>query len=160
MSRLKKIIRFQKSRHRWDLEKLYAQRQRMQDTLEEKLCAIECESGNAEVQWNNIKECMLDTISDSVGKVEKRARKPWITQEDRYTFLIISHSVLLIMKNVSDKSCVKTRNTHFMCSDSFKNRAVYEIMWKILWSRTGHRQYGASALHAGYLRLQTHTHNM
>jgi len=33
------------------------------------------------VQWNNIKECMPDTISDLVGKVEKRARKPWITQE-------------------------------------------------------------------------------
>ena len=25
--------------------------------------------------------CMLDTISDLVGKVEKRARKPWVTQE-------------------------------------------------------------------------------
>jgi type I site-specific restriction endonuclease len=24
---------------------------------------------------------MLDTISDFVGKVEKRARKPWVTQE-------------------------------------------------------------------------------
>ena len=24
---------------------------------------------------------MLDTISDLVGKIEKRARKPWITQE-------------------------------------------------------------------------------
>jgi len=59
------------------LEKLYAQRQRVQDTLEEKLC----ESGNAEVQWKNIKECMLDTISDLVGKVENKARKPWITQE-------------------------------------------------------------------------------
>ena len=80
-TRLKKIIRFQKSRPRWDLEKLYARRQRVQDTLEEKLCAIECESGNAEVQWNNIKECMLHSISDLVGKVEKRARKPWITQE-------------------------------------------------------------------------------
>jgi hypothetical protein len=40
-----------------------------------------CESGNMEVQCNNIKECALDTISDLVGKVEKRARKPWITQE-------------------------------------------------------------------------------
>ena len=66
---------------RWDLEKLYAQRQRMQDTLEEKLCSTECESGNAEVNLNNIKECILDTINDLVGKVEKRARKPWITQE-------------------------------------------------------------------------------
>ena len=78
---MKKIIRFQKRRPQWDLEKLYAQRQRVQDTLEEKLGAIGCESGNVEVQWNNIKECVLDTISDLVGKVEKRARKPWITQE-------------------------------------------------------------------------------
>ena len=53
----------------------------MQNILEEKLGAIECESGNAEVQWKNIKECVLDTISDLVGRVEKRARKPWITQE-------------------------------------------------------------------------------
>jgi len=53
----------------------------VQDTLEEKLSAIECESGNAEVQLKNIKECVLDTISDLAGKVEKRARRPWITQE-------------------------------------------------------------------------------
>jgi type I site-specific restriction endonuclease len=33
------------------------------------------------VQWNNIKECVSDTLSDLVGKVQKRARKPWITQE-------------------------------------------------------------------------------
>ena len=62
-------------------EKLYTERQRVQDTLEEKLCAIGCDSGNVEVQWNNIKGCVLDTISDLVGKVEKRARELWITQE-------------------------------------------------------------------------------
>jgi len=32
------------------------------------------------VQYN-IKGCVLDTVSDLVGRVEKRARKPWITQE-------------------------------------------------------------------------------
>jgi len=53
----------------------------VQDTLEEKLGAIGCDSGNVELQWNNIKEWVLGTISDLVGKVEKRARKPWITQE-------------------------------------------------------------------------------
>ena len=53
----------------------------MQDTLEEKLIAIECETGNLKIRWNNIKECVLDTISDLVGKVKKRARKPQITQE-------------------------------------------------------------------------------
>jgi len=53
----------------------------VQDTLEEKLGATGCESGNVEVQWNNIQECVLDTVSDLFGKVEKRARKPWITHE-------------------------------------------------------------------------------
>jgi len=46
---------------------------RVKDTLEEKLVAISCKSGN------NIKECVLDTICDLVGSVEKRARKLWIT---------------------------------------------------------------------------------
>jgi len=50
-TRLKKIIRFQKRRPHWDLEKLNVQRQRVQDTLEEKLGAIGCDSGNVEVQW-------------------------------------------------------------------------------------------------------------
>ena len=63
------------------MEKLYAQRQRVQDALEEKVGAIGCDSGNVKVQWNNVKECVLDTVSDLVGKVETRARKPWITQE-------------------------------------------------------------------------------
>jgi hypothetical protein len=57
-TRLKKIIRFQKRRSQRDLEKLCAQRQRVQDTVEEKLCAIGCEYWNVEVEWNNIKRCV------------------------------------------------------------------------------------------------------
>jgi hypothetical protein len=53
----------------------------VQDTLDEKLGAIGCGSRNVEVQWYNIKECLLDTISDLVGRVQKNARKPWIAQE-------------------------------------------------------------------------------
>jgi oligoendopeptidase F len=41
-------------RQRWDLEKLYAERQNVQDTLKEKLGATERESGNVEVRKNNI----------------------------------------------------------------------------------------------------------
>jgi hypothetical protein len=37
------------------MEKLRAQRQKVQDTLEEKNRAIKCESGNVEMQWNNKK---------------------------------------------------------------------------------------------------------
>jgi hypothetical protein len=47
------------------------------------------------------------------------------------TFMVISRSVLLRMRNVSDKSCRDIQNTH-LCSATFcsENRAVYEIMWK------------------------------
>jgi len=47
-----------------------------------------------------------------------------------------------------------------------KTRILYAVTFfisKILplmgYSRTGHRQHGACALHAGYLRQQTHTHS-
>jgi hypothetical protein len=68
-------------RPQWDLEKLYSQGQRVQDTLEGKLGAIGCDSGNVEVQRKNIKECVLDTVSDLFRKVKKKARTTWIPQE-------------------------------------------------------------------------------
>jgi len=50
---------------------------------------------------------------------------------DRYTFLITSHSVLVRMKNISNKTCRENQNTHFVFSDFFfENRAVYKITWK------------------------------
>jgi hypothetical protein len=79
--KLKRIIRFQKRKPVWDLEKLQAQRQKVQESLEEKLRAGTCMNRNVYGQWNNIKKCLLGTVSDCVGKVEKRARKPWMTQE-------------------------------------------------------------------------------
>jgi len=48
-----------------------------------------------------------------------------------YIFFIIYHSLLLGMKDVSDKSCRKTRNTHSVFSNAFfENRSVYEITWE------------------------------
>ena len=54
--------------------------------------------------------------------------------EDQYTFLIISYSVLLRMRNVSDESCRGNQNTHFVFDNFFfsQNHSVYEIMWKIV----------------------------
>jgi hypothetical protein len=37
--------------------------------LEEKLRAGDCVNRNVEGQWNNIKKCLLNTVSDCVGKV-------------------------------------------------------------------------------------------
>jgi hypothetical protein len=53
----------------------------MQDALESNLGAIECESGKVEVQWNNKKKCVLETMSDLDGKFERTAGKPLIAQE-------------------------------------------------------------------------------
>jgi hypothetical protein len=54
--------------------------------------------------------------------------------EDRYKFFIISRTLLLRMRNVSDKICIEKQNTHFMFSNFFffffENRTAYEIMWK------------------------------
>ena len=51
--------------------------------------------------------------------------------EDQYTFLIISRSIFLRMRKVSDNFVEKIKKPHILCSISFfGNRAVYEIMWK------------------------------
>ena len=49
--------------------------------------------------------------------------------------MIISSSVLLRMRNVSDKSCRENQNDVFMSNNSYPppftpNRTVYEITWK------------------------------
>jgi hypothetical protein len=51
---------------------------------------------------------------------------------DVCTCMIVSHSVILRMRNVSDKICRENQNTHFVLNNFFfsENRAVCEIMWK------------------------------
>ena len=41
------------------------------------------------------------------------------THEDQFICFIISRSVLLRMRNVSDRSCRENQNTHFVFSDIF-----------------------------------------
>ena len=51
-------------------------------------------------------------------------------QEDQCTLFILSRSVLLRVRNVSDKSWMKIK-THILCSITFlKNSAIYEMYWK------------------------------
>jgi len=50
--------------------------------------------------------------------------------EDLCVFMIISRGIILIMGNVSDRSC-KEIKTHFICNNFFpEHRAVCEIMWE------------------------------
>ena len=57
------------------------------------------------------------------------------------TFSLLSRSILLIMQNVSDKSCRGNKNTHFVFNNFlfFENRAVHEIMVKSIVECAGHR---------------------
>jgi hypothetical protein len=52
-------------------------------------------------------------------------------REDQHTFLIISRSVLLRIRNISEK-VVKKFKTHILGSLTFflKNLLFYEMMWK------------------------------
>ena len=74
-----------------------------------------------------------------------------------HRFMIIPRLIPLRMRSVSDKSCRK-HAFHVIFFFFCENRAVYEIMWKhrvrqavLTW------ECDACALHAGYLRLQTHS---
>jgi len=46
-------------------------------------------------------------------------RKTSTLHEDEYTLLIMSHSVLIAMRNVSDNICRENGSTHFMCGIVF-----------------------------------------
>jgi len=52
-------------------------------------------------------------------------------EEDQNIFMIIYCSVLIRMKNVTDKNC-REKSKHTFCVQYrfFENRTVYEIMWK------------------------------
>jgi hypothetical protein len=81
--------------------------------------------------------------------------------EDQYTFLIICRSVLLRMRNVSDKSCRENRNTRFTFSNLFPKSC---LLWANVeaFCRAGQAtwQHGALVLRAGFLRLHTQTQNI
>ena len=56
-TKLKKIMKFQKGKQRWDLQKLHF-RYKVQDTLEGKFGEVECEGETVALQWNTIKKCV------------------------------------------------------------------------------------------------------
>jgi hypothetical protein len=77
----------------------------------------------------------LKILRKSVEKIQVSLKSGQITatsHEDCNTFFIVSSSLLLSMRTVSDQSCKENQNAHYVFSNSFffLNRVVYEIMWK------------------------------
>ena len=84
--------------------------------------------------WKNFGEIWyLAIFRKSTKKIQfslKSDNNGCILQEDQWPFLIISRSVPLRMRNVSDKIVQKIK-THIFYSTTFsENRAIYEITWK------------------------------
>jgi len=77
--------------------------------------------------------------------------------EDQYTVFIIPRSIFLRMRNVSEEICRENQNERNMFSNVFwKSCSLWDNVGKHCISRADHRRpYGACALHAGHLRLQT-----
>jgi hypothetical protein len=64
--------------------------------------------------WTFIK---FDIFRKSVEKIQvslKSDNNNGTLHEDLCTFMIVSRSILLRMKNISDKSCRENQNTHFI----------------------------------------------
>jgi hypothetical protein len=78
------------------------------------------------------------------------------------TFMVTPQRFLLRMADVSNESCKENLGTRFMFNNFFPIILPYmRQCGNILQSQAGHRwQYDACTLHAGYLRLQTHSLNM
>ena len=78
--------------------------------------------------------------------------------------MIISRSVLLRMRNVSDRSCTGNQNTHFVFNKVFffENRAVCVIMWKNIVQRCGPQmtiwRMPIACCKAKVTHTHTHTH--
>jgi hypothetical protein len=75
---------------------------------------------------------------------------------------VISGGIWLSMRNVWVKSCREKHNTHFVFSKCFpKNRAVYEVMWKYIYKKTGHSLQKILRLRfACWINKARHTQNM
>ena len=83
--------------------------------------------------------------------------------EDEYMCFIVSHSVLLRMRNVLDKLCRENRNRGFIFSNFFfEKRAIYEIMWKIIVQpdrlRLTTRRMSITRWITKFTHTHTHTH--
>jgi hypothetical protein len=70
----------------------------------------------------------LSIFRKSVEKIQFNYNLTRITgtlHEDQYTFLIISRSILLRMKNVSDKSCRENQNARFVFNNFFRKSCLF-----------------------------------
>ena len=135
-TKLKKIIKFQKSRTRWDMEKLYTDRQRVQGTLEENFGLIECESGNAEVQWNSIKKYVLILLVIWLGKSRRDHENHGLHRKRLVKWMNEGNGRMLTLKKVYNYR--RLRNDLKRATENAKKEYFENIREEIMeFQRTG-----------------------
>ena len=82
------------------------------------------------VPWNFIFGILRKSVEKIRVSLKSDKNNGYVKRRATH-FFTTSLSVLLIMRNVSDKSCRENQNTHFVFGKFFsKNRVVYEMTWK------------------------------
>jgi len=99
----------------------------------------------------------FENLSRKFKFLSNRTRIKGTLHEDPCTFFVISRAFLLRMRNVSDKHCRENQNTYFVFSNFFSKIVPFRRKCEKYVERGRSHDYGACALHAGYIRLQTHT---
>jgi hypothetical protein len=77
--------------------------------------------------WNLIFEHFSKETAEKIEVLLKSVQNNATLHEYGYTFLIISRSVLLRMRNISDTSCKGNQNTHFVFSNFFSRKSY--LLW-------------------------------
>ncbi|XP_026482140.1 craniofacial development protein 2-like [Ctenocephalides felis] len=80
-TKLKNIRKTGKKRQRWNLKNLRNNKIVVRREMETKLSGTNDREEAVEKDWKEVKSVLLETLEDNVEKLEKVARKPWITQE-------------------------------------------------------------------------------
>ena len=102
------------------------------------------------------------TVEKMLVSLKSDKNNVYFTWRQIYTFW--SHLAQLFLQweiFFPHKSCKENENTFYVLQLFFflKSCRTWENVKKKMQSRTGYRWHGAYALHAAYLRLQTHTQN-
>jgi len=81
-------------------------------------------------------------------------------RDDLRAFFNIYRSILLIMRNTSDKIGREHQNTHFMFNNPNEDNDTYNAKKNTVQPDRPQLTIRRKPLQSGYLRLQTHTHNI
>ena len=113
-------------------------------------------------QWTDFHENLyFSIVRNSVEEIQvslKSDTNTSIFSEDQHIISIISRSVRLRMKNISEKT-VEKLETHIVSNNFSKNRAFYETIWKNSVNR-GRKQMTIWLMRIGcWITKATNTHS-